>query len=123
MPQAAYKRHWHVQVASHAQKYFLRDSAANQIRKRQRPSIHDIRSSSSVPSTPLEQEQLKCSLQRINKQSMELEMNAASDFHGVLSFLRTLHTFLWLADLRVPCALLKSVRDPRGVYYVLLCRL
>jgi hypothetical protein len=71
-----------VQVASHAQKYFLRDSAANQIRKRQRPSIHDIRSSSSVPSTQLEQEQLKCSLQRINKQSMELEMNAASDLHG-----------------------------------------
>jgi hypothetical protein len=74
------------QVASHAQKYFLRDSAAaNHMRKRQRPSIHDIRCATSVPTTRLEQDQLKVSLQRINKQSMELEMNAAStEYHGTV---------------------------------------
>jgi hypothetical protein len=61
-----------LQVASHAQKYFLREGLPASRREKKRPSIHDIRSASETPCmTPDERLQLRNSLQIINRESME----------------------------------------------------
>lgn len=67
-----------VQVASHAQKYFLREGLPASRREKKRPSIHDIRSASEAACmTPEERQTLRNSLQLINRESMEsIDTNA-----------------------------------------------
>lgn len=60
------------QVASHAQKYFLREGLPASRREKRRPSIHDIRSAAEAPlMTADERCKLRSSLQLLNRESMD----------------------------------------------------
>ena len=91
-----------MQVASHAQKYFLREGMPASRKEKRRPSIHDIRSATEAPlMTAQERCKLRSSLQLLNRESMEsidtrgsLEGRMASR-HGVL---------------RVPCTTMFSAQ-------------
>lgn len=58
-----------MQVASHAQKYFLREGLPPSKREKKRPSIHDIRCSRNASQE--DRTQLRSSLQQLNRESME----------------------------------------------------
>lgn len=58
-----------MQVASHAQKYFLREGLPASKREKKRPSIHDIRCSRNASQE--DRYQLRNSLQQLNRESME----------------------------------------------------
>ena len=81
-----------VQVASHAQKYFLREGLPASRREKRRPSIHDIRSATETSGMSADERcKLRSSLQILNRESMEsidtrgsLEGKAGSR-HGALS--------------------------------------
>lgn len=61
-----------MQVASHAQKYFLREGLPASRREKRRPSIHDIRSATEATAmTADERAKLRNSLQLLNRESME----------------------------------------------------
>jgi hypothetical protein len=61
-----------MQVASHAQKYFLREGLPASRREKRRPSIHDIRTpTENAVITAEERAKLRNSLQLINRESLD----------------------------------------------------
>jgi hypothetical protein len=56
-----------LQVASHAQKFFLRASKAASKREKKRPSIHDIRETCPADSSLQERDRLRVQLQQANE--------------------------------------------------------
>lgn len=67
----------HAQVASHAQKYFLREGLPPSKREKKRPSIHDIRCSRNASQE--DRHQLRTSLQQLNRESMESNDSRVAD--------------------------------------------
>ncbi|KAH8493127.1 hypothetical protein H0E87_022396 [Populus deltoides] len=75
------------QVASHAQKHFLRNSNVN--RRRRRSSLFDI-TTDMVTETPMEEQQAQCQDSKSNNQAPKsnppLQANSTTSFPGVLPF-------------------------------------
>eukprot|EP00892_Ulva_mutabilis_P005111 jgi/Ulvmu1/2972/UM015_0012.1 len=65
------------QVASHAQKYFLREGLPPSKREKKRPSIHDLRCSRNASQE--DRHQLRTSLQQLNRESMESNDSRVAD--------------------------------------------